>query len=68
MKVCWFLVDTSVGFWFLRAVMQKTLHKIIVACCIVGFVAVLTLPAEAGRSSGAPPPIIILPKPVTSVP
>jgi len=68
MKLRAFVVDSLVGFWFLRAVMQKTLRKIVFACCIVGFVSVLTVPAEAGRSAGPPPPIIIIPKPVTSLP
>jgi len=47
---------------------MKTLRKIFLTAGILGFMSVLVVPAEAGRSTGPPPPVIIIPKPVTSTP
>lgn len=53
---------------FLRADMKTLLCKFAFGLCLTGFLLALVTPAEAGRGGGAPPPVIIIPKPVTSTP
>jgi hypothetical protein len=53
---------------FLWPVMKTFLRKSALVLGLVGFVSALVVPAEAGRNIGAPPPIVIVPKPITSTP
>ncbi len=49
--------------------MKTLLRKSTLVLCLIGFVAGLAMPVEAARTGkNPPPPVVFIPKPVTSYP